>query len=32
LSKIDKDQLMDYSKRRGISLEEASRWLAPLLD
>jgi 5-methyltetrahydrofolate--homocysteine methyltransferase len=32
LSKIDKDQLTDYSKRRGISLEEASRWLAPLLD
>tara|TARA_B110000008_G_scaffold261283_1_gene282541 strand:+ start:1026 stop:3650 length:2625 start_codon:yes stop_codon:yes gene_type:complete len=31
LSKIDKDQLIDYSSRRAIALDEASRWLSPLL-
>ena len=29
--KIDKDQVEDYAKRKGWSLEEAERWLAPVL-
>ncbi len=29
LGKIDRDQVMDYSKRRGISLEESVKWLNP---
>ena len=29
LGKIKKDQVEDYAKRRGISEEEATKWLAP---
>ena len=29
--KIDKDQVADYAKRKGWSMEEAERWLAPVL-
>jgi 5-methyltetrahydrofolate--homocysteine methyltransferase len=29
--KIEKDQLENYAKRKGITLEEAERWLAPIL-
>ena len=29
LGKIKEDQIVDYAKRRGISVEEASRWLSP---
>ncbi|MDP2805004.1 MAG: vitamin B12 dependent-methionine synthase activation domain-containing protein, partial [Gallionellaceae bacterium] len=29
--KVDKDQAADYAKRKGWSLEEAERWLAPVL-
>lgn len=29
LGKIKKDQVEDYARRRGISVEEASRWLGP---
>jgi 5-methyltetrahydrofolate--homocysteine methyltransferase len=29
--KVDKDQVTDYAKRKGISVEEAERWLAPVL-
>jgi len=29
--KIDKDQVADYAKRKGMSVEEAERWLAPVL-
>ena len=29
LGKIDKDQVKDYSKRRGISIEKATKWLNP---
>jgi 5-methyltetrahydrofolate--homocysteine methyltransferase len=32
LGKIDKDQLEDYAKRKGISIEEATRWLRPVLE
>lgn len=31
LGKIDKDQVVDYAKRKGIDLEEAERWLSPNL-
>ncbi|MRD73512.1 methionine synthase [Rhodocyclus tenuis] len=31
ISKIGRDQLEDWAKRSGISLAEASRWLAPVL-
>ena len=30
--KVDKDQVEDYAKRKGWSLEEAERWLAPVLN
>ncbi|MBI1174276.1 MAG: methionine synthase [Sideroxydans sp.] len=29
--KIDKDQVADYAKRKGMTLEETERWLAPVL-
>jgi 5-methyltetrahydrofolate--homocysteine methyltransferase len=29
--KIDKDQVQDYAKRKGMTLEEAERWLSPIL-
>jgi 5-methyltetrahydrofolate--homocysteine methyltransferase len=29
--KVDRDQVADYAKRKGISMEEAERWLAPVL-
>ncbi len=29
LGKIKKDQVEDYAKRRGISVEKAEKWLAP---
>ena len=31
LGKIDKDQVEDYARRKGISVEMAERWLAPNL-
>jgi 5-methyltetrahydrofolate--homocysteine methyltransferase len=31
LGKIEDDQLTDYAKRKGISKEEAARWLSPHL-
>ncbi len=31
VGKIDRDQVADYAQRKGISLEEAERWLAPNL-
>ncbi len=30
--KVDKDQVADYAKRKGWTLEEAERWLAPVLN
>lgn len=32
LGKIGEDQLKDYALRRGISIEEAAKWLAPVLN
>jgi len=29
--KIDRDQVADYAKRKGWSMEETERWLAPVL-
>ncbi|MBU0695133.1 MAG: methionine synthase, partial [Bacteroidetes bacterium] len=31
LGKIDKDQVADYAKRKGMDLETAERWLSPNL-
>jgi len=30
--KIGRDQIADYARRKGMSLAEAERWLAPVLD
>lgn len=32
LGKINQDQLKDYAKRKGMTLEEAEKWLRPVLD
>jgi len=32
LGKIGRDQLADYAKRKGMPLEEAERWLRPVLE
>jgi 5-methyltetrahydrofolate--homocysteine methyltransferase len=32
LGKIEKDQVEDYTKKRGIAIEEAERWLSPALN
>jgi 5-methyltetrahydrofolate--homocysteine methyltransferase len=31
LGKITKDQVVDYAERKGMTLEEAERWLSPAL-
>ena len=31
LGKIEKDQVIEYAQRKGMSLEETERWLAPNL-
>jgi 5-methyltetrahydrofolate--homocysteine methyltransferase len=31
VGKINKDQVEDYAKRKGISTDEAERWLSPAL-
>lgn len=32
LGKISKDQLEDYAKRKGMTIEEAEKWLRPVLE
>jgi 5-methyltetrahydrofolate--homocysteine methyltransferase len=32
VARIGRDQLEDYAERRGVSLQEAERWLRPNLD
>ncbi|NHQ59981.1 methionine synthase [Chlorobium sp. BLA1] len=32
LGKISRDQVEDYARRKGMSLAEAEKWLAPVLD
>lgn len=31
VGKIDKDQVLDYHRRKGMSVEEIERWLSPIL-
>ncbi len=31
IGKITKEQVLDYAKRKGMSLQEAERWLGPVL-
>ncbi len=31
IGKINRDQVKDYAKRRGVSMEQAERWLSPNL-
>jgi len=31
VGKLDKDQIIDYAKRKGQTIKEAERWLAPYL-
>jgi 5-methyltetrahydrofolate--homocysteine methyltransferase len=31
VGKIDRDQVADYAERKGVSLQQAERWLAPNL-
>ncbi len=32
VGKIGRDQVADYAERKGMSLADAERWLAPLLN
>jgi 5-methyltetrahydrofolate--homocysteine methyltransferase len=32
LGKIDRDQVLDYHLRKGMTLEEVERWLGPNLN
>jgi 5-methyltetrahydrofolate--homocysteine methyltransferase len=32
VGKIERDQIEDYAKRKGWTVEEAERWLAPILN
>ncbi|MFV0492986.1 MAG: methionine synthase [Pseudorhodobacter sp.] len=32
VAKVERDQVEDYAKRKGMSLEETERWLAPILN
>ncbi len=32
VGKISKDQVLDYHKRKGMSIEEVERWLSPILN
>ncbi|MBO9567160.1 MAG: cobalamin-dependent protein, partial [Niastella sp.] len=32
IGKIEKDQFEDYAKRKGMSLDEAEKWLRPVLE
>ena len=31
VGKIDRDQVADYAERKGFSLAECEKWLAPIL-
>ena len=32
VGKISKDQVLDYHRRKGMSVEEVERWLSPILN
>jgi 5-methyltetrahydrofolate--homocysteine methyltransferase len=31
VGKIERDQVEDYARRKGMELKEVERWLAPIL-
>jgi 5-methyltetrahydrofolate--homocysteine methyltransferase len=31
VGKIDREQVADYARRKGMQIEEVQRWLAPIL-
>jgi len=31
VGKIDRDQVISYAQRKGFTVNEAERWLAPIL-
>ena len=32
VAKVERDQVADYAARKGMDLEEAERWLTPILN
>jgi 5-methyltetrahydrofolate--homocysteine methyltransferase len=32
VGKIENDQVLDYANRKGMSVEETTKWLMPILD
>jgi 5-methyltetrahydrofolate--homocysteine methyltransferase len=32
VGRIEKDQVQDYARRKGWTVEEAERWLSPILN
>ena len=32
VGKIEKDQVADYARRKGWAVDEAERWLSPILN
>lgn len=32
VGKIEKDQVLDYHKRKGMSVDEIEKWLSPILN
>ena len=32
IGKIEKDQVEDYAKRKGMAIEDIERWLRPVLE
>ncbi|MFZ3032868.1 MAG: vitamin B12 dependent-methionine synthase activation domain-containing protein, partial [Parvibaculum sp.] len=32
VGRIERDQVVDYAKRKGMALSECERWLAPILN
>jgi 5-methyltetrahydrofolate--homocysteine methyltransferase len=32
VAKVERDQVEDYANRKGMSVEEVERWLAPILN
>ena len=32
VAKVERDQVADYAARKGMTVEEAERWLAPILN
>jgi 5-methyltetrahydrofolate--homocysteine methyltransferase len=32
VGKIERDQVEDYARRKGLTLEQAEKWLAPILN